>query len=166
VRAVVELGRFVHRGLFERPSPRDRAAVDRALAETETVELAARPFLELSGGEQQRVLLARALASGARTLLLDEPTSSQDVRHALDLHAVLRGLASRGRAIVVVLHDLNEARAHANRAVLLRGGTVHSSGPVRAATDRDPVRAVYGIDTVEGGGLGFRRIPAGREAVP
>lgn len=158
VRSVVELGRFGHRRPFAGPSAEDASAVDGALAETDTDTLVARPFRELSGGEQQRVLLARALATGANTLLLDEPTSSQDVRHVLDLHAVLRILANRGRAIVIVLHDLSEARRHADRAVLLRNGGVHSSGSVRTVIETQAVQAVYGVELVEGEGLGYRRI--------
>lgn len=163
VRSVVELGRFAHRRMFDARSTADLAAVDRALEESEITALSDRLFLELSGGEQQRVLLARALATGAQALLLDEPTSSQDVRHMLDLHAVLRGLAERECAIVVVLHDLSEARSHADRAVLLDAGTVHSAGPVRTVVSREPLNAVYDIDPIEGAGLGYRRLCAKRE---
>jgi iron complex transport system ATP-binding protein len=163
VRGVVELGRFAHRGAFAAASAADLSAVQQALREADAESFAERPFRELSGGEQQRVLLARALATGARTLLLDEPTSSQDVRHVLEMHAVLRALAARGHAIVIVLHDLNEARRHVDRAVLLQQGRVQASGPVRSVVDAASVRAVYGVELLEGAGLGYERLDAREE---
>lgn len=162
VRKVVELGQFARRGPFAAPTAADAAAIQDALEASETDELAERPFLELSGGEQQRVLLARALATGATTLLLDEPTSSQDVGHALDLHGVLRRLADQGQAVVVVLHDLAEIRTHTDRAVLLDRGRVHCSGPVSEVITREPLAAVYGVEPIEGAGLGYRRLEGGR----
>jgi len=160
VRAVVELGRFGQRGAFASTNAEDARAVEQALHEADAEAFAERPFRELSGGEQQRVLLARALATGARTLLLDEPTSSQDVRHVLEMHAALRALAARGHAIAIVLHDLNEARRHVDRAVLLQAGRVHASGPVRSVVEAGAVRAVYGVELVEGAGLGYERVAA------
>lgn len=158
-RGVVALGRFAHRRLLGGSHSEDCEAVDRALEECQAAHLAPRPFVELSGGEQQRILLARALATGAEVLLLDEPTSSQDVWHILELHAVLRRLADGGRAVVTVLHDLSEARAHADRVVLLDRGRVHSAGAARELLVQNPVRAVYGVDPIEGAGLGYRRAP-------
>jgi iron complex transport system ATP-binding protein len=156
VRAVVELGRFAHRDPFARRSADDVAAVEEALDEAGVRELADRRFTELSGGEQQRVLLARALATGAETLLLDEPTSSQDVRHVLELHGTLRRLADRGRTVLVVLHDLAEVRRHADRAVLLDAGRVHATGTADEIVRDDRVGAVYGVRLEEGAGLGYR----------
>lgn len=155
VQSVVELGRFAHRGAWGARSPDDLQAVSKALADTGTTELAARPFPELSGGEQQRVLLARALASGATTLLLDEPTSALDVRQVLLLHQVLRHLADRGCCVLTVLHDLAEVRRHADAAVLLQAGRIAEAGPVEHVVAAGPVRAVYGVEVHSGGGLRF-----------
>lgn len=157
VRSVVSLGRFAHRGPLARASRADEDAVESALHDAGAAALADRIFPELSGGEQQRVLLARALATGATALLLDEPTSSLDVRQVLDLHATLRRLADRGCCVVVVLHDLSEVRQNADRAVLIQQGRLYAAGPVGEIVQTPPVRAVYAVDLVEGGGLGFRR---------
>ncbi|MEL6345826.1 MAG: ABC transporter ATP-binding protein [Myxococcota bacterium] len=162
VRSVVALGRFAHRGPLARASRKDDAIVEEALRDAGATALADRPFPELSGGEQQRVLLARALATGATALLLDVPTSSLDVRQVLDLHTTLRRLAARGCCIVVVLHDLSEVRQHADRAVLIQQGQVYAAGTTDDIIQTPPVRAVYAVDLIEGGGLGFRR-PAATE---
>ncbi|MCK6504035.1 ABC transporter ATP-binding protein [Myxococcota bacterium] len=156
VRAVVELGRFVHRGPLGSLQRADHRAVDAAMEVARVAELRDRPFPELSGGEQQRVVLARALATGARCLLLDEPTAALDVRQVLHLHEALARLAEDDHTIVVVLHDLAEARQHAHHAVLLHEGRLHARGPVDRIIAPRTVREVYGVDLVEGAGLGWR----------
>lgn len=155
VRAVVDQGRFAHRGPLDRASPEDRDAVAHALFEVGARDLEDRTFPDLSGGEQQKVLLARALATGAKTLLLDEPTAALDVRHVLVLHGLMRRLAARGWCVVVVLHGLDEVHRHADRAVLMRDGRVHQAGPARAIVSRTPVRAVYDVDLRENVAPGF-----------
>lgn len=160
VERVVELGRFAHRGVLQGATAADREAVARALRDAGVETLRQRAFPELSGGEQQRVLLARALATEAPVLLLDEPTSALDVRQRLLMHRVLARLRTEGRTVLVVLHDLDEARAHADRAVLLQEGRVAAAGPVGEVVAAGPVGAVYGVELVEGGGLGWR-LPRG-----
>ena len=159
VTAVVAQGRFAHHGQFAALAPRDRAAVDEALALTDSSHLATRLFTQLSAGEQQRVLLARALASGAGTVLLDEPTAALDVRHALALLALLRDLAARGRAVLVVLHDLDQVARVADRVVLLAAGAVRAVGPVASVLTAEQLAPVFGVVPVPGGALGFA--PAG-----
>ena len=151
VKSVVEMGRFAWRGPLSRLSSEDRTAVSSALAAVGATDLASRPFPALSGGEQQRVLLARALATGAQALVLDEPTAALDVQQVLVLHAVLRRLADQGRTVLVVLHDLNETLQHADRAVLMDAGRVHAAGPVQDIVQAEPIRQVYGVDLREGG---------------
>ncbi len=156
VRSVVDFGRFSHRDPWARPTTEDRRIVDQALEEAGVSALADRPFPTLSGGEQQRVLVARALATQAPVLLLDEPTSALDVRQVLLLHAVLRDRAAQGAVVVMVLHDLAEACTHADQAVLLHEGQVYSTGAVKDVVAPGPVRAVYGVYLEAGDGLGYR----------
>ena len=155
VRSVVGMGRFARRGAWSAHDGRDRAAIDAALVQADVLDLADRAFPEISGGERQRVLLARALATGATTLLLDEPTSSLDVRQVLSLHAVVRELVGRDFCLLMVLHDLDEAREHADHGVLLEAGRVHLQGPIAEVVHADPIRRVYGVEVHEGRGLGF-----------
>ncbi|MAQ16140.1 MAG: hypothetical protein CMN30_15285 [Sandaracinus sp.] len=150
VREVVGQGRYAAGGHA------DDAVTTAALARLGLEGLQERAFPTLSVGEQQRALIARALATGARALLLDEPTAALDVRRALETFALLRELADEGRAVVVVVHGLDEARRVADRLILLREGAVAATGSPREVVAADPIREVYGVELVEGGALGFR----------
>jgi iron complex transport system ATP-binding protein len=156
VREVVGLGRYAQRpGAFSLGA-RDAAAVDAALARVGIGALAARPYPLLSGGEQRLVLLARALVTGARTILLDEPTLSLDVRNALELFNLLGGLRAQGYCIVCVLHDLDEVLRHCDSALLLAGGNARFQGAPRTAAFNAAAEAVYGVRLVDADRVGFR----------
>ena len=132
VREIVAMGRHAHLGRFEREGPADREAIAQAMARADVTAIADRDATGLSGGERQRVLIARSLATDASHLLLDEPTASLDVAHALDVLALCRRLADEGHAVAVALHDLNLARRFATDAVLLRAGRRGRVRPDRA----------------------------------
>lgn len=156
VATVVAHGRYAHTGGLGRPGPADLRAIERAMSTTHLEALAARRFDRLSMGEQRRVLLARALATEAKTILLDEPTEALDVRHALELHGLLRELADEGYALVAVLHGLDAARRFTDRALLLDEGRVVAEGLTRDVVVEESIRAVYGVELVENDALGFR----------
>lgn len=160
VETVVAQGRYAHTGGLGAPSARDREAIARAMARADVASLAERRFDRLSTGERRRVLVARALATDARTLLLDEPTAALDVRHALELHALLRVLAADGYRVVLVLHALDDARRHTDAALLLERGAVVAEGPSAEVIAAEHVRDVYGVELVEQGALGVR-LPRG-----
>ena len=147
VRDLVLLGRAPHTGRFGLERPDDLRAAHEAMVRAEVLELADRPVDELSGGERQRVVLARALAQDAGILLLDEPTSFLDLRHAVTLLDLVRDLCrERGLAVAVVLHDLNLAAMYCDRLVLLDRGRVHAAGkPDEVLTYRD-LCTVYGTE--------------------
>jgi iron complex transport system ATP-binding protein len=145
VRDVVAMGRHAHRGRFERERAADAHAIDEALARCDVTHLAERPVNELSGGERQRVLIARSLATEAAHILLDEPTSSLDVAHALDILLLCQTLAREGRAIGAALHDLNAALRFADEAVLLDAGRVARSGRAADVLTPEAVRGVFGV---------------------
>ena len=156
VREVVALGRYASQpGLFAR-TRRDDAQIDEALRRTEISGLAERAYPKLSGGQQRLVLIARALATGASTLLLDEPTASLDVRHALSLFALLESLAKEGYCVVLVLHDLDDVMRHAASAVLLDAGRVQAHGPPTATSFVAAAEQTYGVSLLPGDRLGFR----------
>jgi iron complex transport system ATP-binding protein len=155
-RAVVALGRYAHqRGVFTLGRS-DEAAIAEAMAAADVTHLADRRFTELSYGERRRVLIARALATSAEVLLLDEPTASLDLAHALSLASLLRRLASAGRCIVTVLHDLGEALRMTDRAVLLAGGRMAAQGSTQELIGSSLARRVFAVEIIPGGGMGYR----------
>jgi iron complex transport system ATP-binding protein len=129
VRQVVAMGRAPHQQGWMRERPQDREAIDEALARCDLSALAGRAVETLSGGELRRVAIARAVAARPRLLLLDEPGAFLDVRHALELCALLGDIAGQGIACLVAMHDLDAAARLAGRVVLLRAGRVIASGP-------------------------------------
>jgi len=102
------------------------------------------------------VLIARALATGARVVLLDEPTSALDVGHALRLYRLLRTLAGEGYCIITVLHPLEQALEWTDDALLLDRGRRLVFGETRDVIRSEPIERVYGVRLVPGGALGFR----------
>ena len=142
-RETVRLGRTPHHRMLGF-SIGDERHVDAALLEAGAGELADRHVGELSGGELQRVHLARALAQQARLLLLDEPTSHLDVARQLELLALVRRLAA-DRPVVMTVHDLALAATHADRVVLVHRGRVVAEGTPEAVLTADRIRSVYGV---------------------
>ena len=128
VRQYVALGRYPHLGLWHAPTSVDAAAIASAVARTEVEPYLDRAITELSGGEWQRVRLARALAQGGRSLVLDEPTTFLDVGHEMAVFELLGRLAADGMAVLLVSHQLNLVARFAHRMVLLHRGRVAGEG--------------------------------------
>ncbi|MGH7627965.1 MAG: ABC transporter ATP-binding protein [Gemmatimonadales bacterium] len=124
----VFLGRYPHLGPLSAEGPADTAAVAAALRRCDIDSLADRRVDALSGGEWQRVRVARALAQEPRVLVLDEPTASLDVRHEMELFELVRALVEDGLAGLVITHQLNLAARFADRIVLLSAGRVAADG--------------------------------------
>lgn len=161
-RQVVAQGRFAHAWGFAPSDVDHHPAVEAAIAATDIGQLAGRRFTELSHGERRRVLIARALATEAPLLLLDEPTAALDIAHVIALLDLLRALAATGRTVVVVLHPLGEALGWSDHVVLLAAGQVISTGPPAAfLSSSAPIERAFGVRLVPGGGLGFERVREG-----
>ncbi len=143
VSEVVAMGRSPWARQIEGRS--DVAQVIAAMDAADVRHLATRRFTALSGGERARVSLARVLAQQAATVFLDEPTASLDLRHQEEVMRIARRLASEGRAVVVVLHDLSLASAYADRLVLVAAGHVDSVGSPSEIITAERVERVYGL---------------------
>ena len=144
VREFVMLGRHPHRGAFGAPATADVAAVEHAITRTAIQTLSDRRVDTLSGGEWQRVRIARALAQDAPLLVLDEPTTFLDIAHEMAIFELVDMLASEGRAILLVSHQLNLVARFATRIVLLHGGKVAASGTVDTVMQGAILEQVYG----------------------
>lgn len=141
--SLVLMGRYPHTTLLRGYGPDDHAAALAALRDTGCAHLAARGARTLSGGELQRVLLARALAQGADTLLLDEATAGLDVARALDILDLLHARHRAGARIVAAVHDLNLAALYCTRLIFLKHGRVVKDGPVERTFTADVLSDVY-----------------------
>lgn len=144
VSELVGMGRYPHLGLLGRQGGEDREAVHEAMQRCDIAELAHRPISKLSGGERQRALIARALAQRPRTLVLDEPTVSLDIRHEMAIFDLLAQLSARdGVTVVLVTHHLNLAARFADRLLLLDRGAPVAEGTAREVLTHEIVERVY-----------------------
>jgi iron complex transport system ATP-binding protein len=145
-RDIVALGRYPHGATDPaRLTPGDSEAVLRAMQATDVMEFAARRVTELSGGERSRVALARVLAVEAPVILADEPTSSLDPRHQIDVMKTLRTAADRGTLVIVVTHDLGLAARFADTMLVLSDGRLVSQGAPAEALSEEVMANVFRI---------------------
>lgn len=144
VEDAVLLGRYPHLGPLAAPRAADRAVVEDAMARADVLRFRDRPTDRLSGGEAQRVRVARALAQEPALLVLDEPTASLDVRHEMELFELVRTLADQGLGALVITHQLNLAARYADRMLLLDEGRTAAQGPPAAVLTGAVVSRVFG----------------------
>jgi iron complex transport system ATP-binding protein len=143
---MVQLGRTPYIGWMGGLSPRDIQRVHRAMERVDSLDLADRRLGDLSGGEQQRLLLARALAQEAPLLLLDEPTTHLDLQHQVNLLREVRSLAEHdGLTVVMALHDLNLVGRYADTVALISGGGLRAFGPPAEVLEPNLLSEVYHI---------------------
>lgn len=144
---LVLMGRFAHAGLLGLAGEQDRAVARQAMVMTETADFASRTLDELSGGEAQRVMVARALAQQPTVMLLDEPTSHLDIRNQLMIYAMMHRLAHEWpMAVVCVSHDVNLAARFADRLVLMRDGRIAAAGTCEQVIREDVLGRVYDVE--------------------
>lgn len=141
---MVQLGRTPYIGWTGGLSTRDIQRIHRAMVRSHTLELADRRLGDLSGGEQQRLMLARALAQEAPLLLLDEPTTHLDLQHQIHLLGEVRSLAEHdGLTVVMALHDLNLVARYADQVALIAEGGLRALGTPQEVLDPDLLSQVY-----------------------
>jgi len=145
VREAVMLGRTPHFGIA--PRAEDRAKVEDAIARMGLGDIAERSMSELSGGQAQRALIARALAQDTRVLLLDEPTSALDLRYQIETLQLVRQITrEEGISALIAIHDLNHAARYCDQIVVLHGGRLVADGSPAEALRAPVLRSVYEVD--------------------
>jgi iron complex transport system ATP-binding protein len=146
VRSMVLMGRTAHLGLFSTPSSRDQEAALRAIDTLGIGALADRAFTEISGGERQLALIARALAQEPQVLVMDEPTSSLDFGNQVRVLGHVRGLAAQGMAVLMSSHQPDHALQCADRALLLGEGRALELGAPADVVTPASLKRLYGVD--------------------
>ncbi|MCX7781664.1 MAG: ABC transporter ATP-binding protein [Negativicutes bacterium] len=147
VRDLVEYGRYPHQNWWQGRSEADNDIVSWAMRQTGVEELADRPVVTLSGGEQQRAWIAMALAQQPSVLLLDEPTTYLDIAHQLEIMELLKRLnRENALSVVMVLHDLNHAAKYSDYIVALHRGKIVAAGSPAEVVTTDMLRAVFAVE--------------------
>ncbi|MAU80566.1 ABC transporter ATP-binding protein [Gordonia sp. Z-3] len=163
-------GRHPHQRWYQQATAADEAAVARALAQTETADLADRPIDALSGGQRQRVWIALTLAQETDLLLLDEPTTYLDLAHSVEILDLVHTLRTEhGKTVVMVLHDLNLAARYSDSLFVMRAGQIVAQGRPDDVVTADLLEDAFGLqahvmeDPVAGGPM---IIPLGSRHAP
>lgn len=144
-RELVAMARHAHRGNFAKETERDRGAIACSLEVVDALSFCDRPVTTLSGGELRRIAIARALATEAPLMLLDEPLTNLDLEHAVSVAALLRLLADQGRGLLVAAHDLNLLAPVAHRCVLLHEGKVFADGLPEQVLRDEAIERVFSV---------------------
>ncbi|TAL08993.1 MAG: ABC transporter ATP-binding protein [Nitrospirae bacterium] len=146
---LVLMGRFVHQHGWGWESAEDFRIAQWAMQVMEVEHLAGRTFQALSGGERHRTVIARALAQQSRVLLLDEPTAFLDLKHQMEIYAILKALnREQNVTVMLVSHDLNLASQYCHRLLLLHQGRSYRTGPPEDVITTEHLRSVYGCEVL------------------
>ena len=146
VREVVAMGRTPYRSRFERVSEVDREHTERAMARTDVARFADRPIDAVSGGERQRVVVARALCQDPDALLLDEPTASLDIDHQVRILSLVQEFVAEGRAALCAIHDLSLAARFCDRLALVADGELLAAGTPESVLAEERVERAFGTE--------------------
>lgn len=142
---MVLMGRSPYKGLLDRDKIDDYEIARHALAQVGLSDFESRNFNTLSGGEQQRVILARALAQRTECLVLDEPTNHLDIKYQLELMTIVKRLDA---TVVSAIHDLNLAAIYCDRIIALKDGHIVCSGTPQDVLSSDTIRHIYGVSAM------------------
>ncbi|WP_306301356.1 ABC transporter ATP-binding protein [Thalassobacillus sp. C254] len=139
------MGRSPHKRFLDRDNIEDEKIAEKALSEVGMLSFSRRSFASLSGGEKQRVIIARALTQEADVLVLDEPTNHLDIQHQLQILDLVKRLK---QTVIGALHDLNLAAAYCDKIYVLNHGEIYASGTPQDVLTTELMREIFGVETV------------------
>lgn len=146
---IVLMGRNPWLGRFDFEKEKDLRMAERCMRMTKCWQFASKLISQLSGGEKQRVLIARALTQEPEILLLDEPTANLDISYQIEIMELIKGLCANGKMLVIsAIHDLNLAARYCDRLVMLNDGEIHEIGKIEDVLTTSNIRKVFGIDAL------------------
>lgn len=146
---IVLMGRHPYISRFKIESEKDIVIAKKAMELTDTWHLAERPINELSGGEKQLVIIARALTQEPKVLLLDEPTTHLDINHQIEIMDLLREICKKRKLVVLaVFHDFNLAARYCDSAILLKNGNIFSIGPINMVLTSENIKKVFRVNMI------------------
>lgn len=144
---IVAMGRTPYKKRFQTLQPEEKILIEEALTITNSATFRDKRFNQLSGGEAQRVLVARAIVQDTPWLILDEPISHLDIKHQVELMETLKRLnQEKKKTIIAILHDLNLTSRYCNQVVLMKNGSVYASGQTEDVLTRENLKQVYELD--------------------
>ncbi len=144
VEEIVAMGRSPHKKLFEIDSEKDKEIINNALASLGIEEMAKRNYLNLSGGEKQRVIIARAIAQESKFLILDEPTNHLDISYQMQIFELIKNM---NVTVLSAIHDLNIAALFCDRILVLKDGKVVLEGTPETVLTSENIYNIYGVNT-------------------
>ena len=145
---VVAMGRYPRISRFAQPSENDVRVIRQVMEKTDTWRFKDRYVTQLSGGERQRVIFARALAQDARVLVMDEPTSNLDIKHAINVMKLAsEGVREHGKTTIAVMQDINLAAVFCDCLIFMRDGKIVAQGPVRDVLTSDVLGEVFDVES-------------------
>ena len=148
VSEIIKMGRYSHINRFSNESEEDKQIVNEVIDQLKLTKLKDRKFNHLSGGEQQKVIIARAIAQKTKILMLDEPTSHLDINFQLEFMNLFRTYVNKGLIVIVVLHDLNIAAQYCDKIILMNKGNIVDFGVIQNVLTKQNIQKIYGIDAV------------------
>ncbi len=146
VEEIVMMGRTPHIGFLASETKKDYEIVEKVMARTDVLKFKSRLLGSLSGGEKQRVVLARALAQEPRYLLLDEPTNHLDLNHSIELMRLIKQEVKNGLGVLLIMHDLNLASRVCDRLLVLESGKIVGQGNTNEVISKTLIRNVFGAE--------------------
>ncbi len=148
VEEIIMMGRYAHIERFSSESEEDKTIVQNIITKLKLEKLAKRKFMELSGGEQQKIMIARAMVQQGKVLLLDEPTSHLDINYQIEFMELFTEFVQEGLIVIAVLHDINLAAQFCDKVIFIKDTNIKAFGDIESTITQQNIKDVYNVDVL------------------